>query len=82
MMAGASVGDVVLDPFMGSGSSAVAATILGASYIGYEINAEYIRLADSRIKMARKLWYSPTASENETSRECNSATPHEYGEYE
>jgi site-specific DNA-methyltransferase (adenine-specific) len=42
-------GDTVLDPFMGSGTTAVAALKTGRNYIGYEINEEYIKLANARI---------------------------------
>lgn len=41
--------DVVLDPFMGSGSTAIAALASNRSYIGYEIDPEYIQLAQQRI---------------------------------
>lgn len=34
-------GDVVLDPFLGSGTTAIAAQKLGRRYIGFEINSEY-----------------------------------------
>lgn len=43
-------GDVVLDPFMGSGQTALAALKSGRHYIGYEINPEYVALAEMRIK--------------------------------
>lgn len=43
-------GDVVLDPFMGSGSTAIAALKSGRKYVGYDINPEYIRLAEERIR--------------------------------
>ncbi len=43
-------GDVVLDPFMGTGTTGVACKILGRDYIGFEMQQEYITLADSRIK--------------------------------
>jgi site-specific DNA-methyltransferase (adenine-specific) len=42
-------GDVVLDPFIGSGSTACAAKSTGRSYIGYDISQEYIELAEQRI---------------------------------
>lgn len=45
-------GDVVLDPFMGSGSTAVAAVQAGRSYVGYDISAEYLAIADERIRRA------------------------------
>jgi len=45
-------GDVVLDPFMGSGSTAVAAVEAGRRYVGYEISEEYCRLAEKRISEA------------------------------
>ena len=43
-------GDLVLDPFMGSGSTAIAALQSNRHYLGYEIEAEYVRLAEKRIK--------------------------------
>jgi site-specific DNA-methyltransferase (adenine-specific) len=42
-------GDVVLDPFMGSGSTAIAALRAGRKYVGYENNTEYVKLANERI---------------------------------
>ncbi len=42
--------DVVLDPFMGSGQTALAAIKLKRNFVGYEINPEYCRLAEERIK--------------------------------
>jgi len=41
--------DIVLDPFMGSGSTAVAALQSGRRYVGYEIDSKYIKLAEARI---------------------------------
>jgi DNA modification methylase len=46
--------DVVLDPFIGSGSTAVAAVATGRRYIGYDTDAEYVALAEERIARARE----------------------------
>ena len=40
---------IVLDPFIGSGSTAIAAKNLGRNYIGIEISQEYVDLANYRI---------------------------------
>jgi len=45
-------GDVVLDPFIGSGTTAVAAVKTGRHYIGIDVNEEYIRLAEERVRVA------------------------------
>jgi site-specific DNA-methyltransferase (adenine-specific) len=42
-------GDVVLDPFMGSGSTALAAAARGRHYVGYELSAEYCALTERRL---------------------------------
>ncbi|MEW5938809.1 MAG: site-specific DNA-methyltransferase [Chloroflexota bacterium] len=42
-------GEVVLDPFMGSGQTALAALKAGRHFVGYEINEEYLKLAAKRI---------------------------------
>lgn len=43
-------GDIVLDPFVGSGTTAVAAKELDRKYIGIEINEEYCKYAQERLK--------------------------------
>ena len=45
--------DVVLDPFIGSGSTAVAAVDTGRRYLGYDTDAQYVALAEERIVRAR-----------------------------
>jgi len=45
-------GDLVLDPFMGSGQAAIAAMKSGRHYVGYEINEKYVKLAERRIRQA------------------------------
>jgi site-specific DNA-methyltransferase (adenine-specific) len=44
-------GDVVLDPFMGSGTTALLAGCLGRRYVGVELSEEY--LWDSAKRLAR-----------------------------
>jgi site-specific DNA-methyltransferase (adenine-specific) len=43
-------GEVVLDPFMGSGQTALAALKAGRHYVGYDIAAEYVALAQRRLR--------------------------------
>jgi DNA modification methylase len=42
-------GDLVLDPFMGSGTTAVAAKKLNRQFVGFELNPEYIEIASQRL---------------------------------
>lgn len=49
ILAGCPMGGVCLDPFMGAGTTAVVAKKLGRHYVGIEINAEYIKIAEKRI---------------------------------
>jgi len=46
-------GEVVLDPFMGSGQTAIAAVKSDRRYVGYEIDEKYVRLAIQRIVAGR-----------------------------
>lgn len=43
-------GDIVLDPFLGSGQVAVVCKMLGRKYIGFEIVKEYYEFAKKRIE--------------------------------
>ena len=47
---GTDEGDVVLDPFIGSGTTAVVAKQLNRNYIGYDIMKEYVDIANERIE--------------------------------
>ena len=47
--AGCPEGGIVLDPFMGAGTTAVVARKLNRNYTGFELNPEYIKIADRRL---------------------------------
>ncbi|MGI9667417.1 MAG: DNA-methyltransferase [Acidimicrobiia bacterium] len=46
-------GDLILDPFLGSGSTAVAAVETGRHYVGYDLSEDYLELAERRIHEGR-----------------------------
>lgn len=52
ILAGSSPGDIVFDPFMGSGTVAQVAQRLGRKWLGSELNPEYIRLQAGRTRQA------------------------------
>lgn len=47
-------GDIVLDPFMGSGTTAKMAILNNRNYIGFEISEEYCEIANKRIEEAKQ----------------------------
>lgn len=47
-------GDLVLDPFIGSGTTAVAAVLTDRRYAGFDINPDYVARAEARIAEARR----------------------------
>lgn len=50
IMAGSSEGDIVLDPFMGAGTTALVSKKLNRRFIGFELNEEYVSIAEERIE--------------------------------
>ena len=48
--AGSSEGDIVLDPFFGSGTTGWVAQRLGRKWIGIELNPDYIKIAEKRFQ--------------------------------
>ena len=50
ILAGTKKGDVVFDPFMGAGTTAVVALKHRRDYVGTELNPEYVRIAERRIE--------------------------------
>jgi DNA modification methylase len=55
-------GGVVLDPFMGSGSTGKAAVLEGFRFVGVEREAEYLEIARARIKAVAGIFYATDAS--------------------
>lgn len=49
-------GDIVFDPFMGSGTTAYVARALGRHYLGFEISPEYCKLIDNRLERTKTLF--------------------------
>ena len=42
-------GDLILDPFMGSGTTGVASVKLGRKFVGIDVDKQYVNLAEKRI---------------------------------
>ena len=56
IFAGSEEGDIILDPFMGSGTTAMVSKSLGRHYIGCELHKEYGELIDNRISEYTKIY--------------------------
>ncbi|HUT04801.1 MAG TPA: site-specific DNA-methyltransferase [bacterium] len=54
ILASSNVGDVVFDPFLGSGTTSVVAKKLRRHYVGIEIDAEFCCLAERRLELAER----------------------------
>ncbi|EKQ67021.1 DNA modification methylase [Leptolyngbyaceae cyanobacterium JSC-12] len=52
ILASTNLGDLVFDPFLGSGTSSVVAKKLGRRYLGIDINLDYCLLAEKRLELA------------------------------
>lgn len=52
ILASSNVGDVVFDPFLGSGTTSVVAKKLGRRYVGVEVDREYALFAEKRLALA------------------------------
>ena len=65
-------GDLVLDPFIGSGTTAVAAIKLRRHYLGAELNPKYHKLARQAISEALRVVDGPPRAD-----QCGDCSPHE-----
>lgn len=61
ILAGSRVGDTVIDPFNGSGTTGAVALKHGRKYIGCELNADYIELAHERIRRSQPVLFEVSA---------------------
>lgn len=52
ILAGSKIGDIVIDPFFGSGTSGKVSQNLGRKWIGCELNSEYEKLQNQRVAQA------------------------------
>ena len=59
------VGDLVVDPFMGSGSVGVAAVTLGRRFLGNDLNPEAVQIAARRLREAGAAGNSPVGAVDE-----------------
>ena len=50
IQAGCPGSGIVLDPFIGAGTTAIVARECGCNYIGIELNSEYVKIAEKRLK--------------------------------
>jgi DNA modification methylase len=64
--AGSAVGDTVLDPFSGSGTTGEVALKLGRNYVGCELNPDYAKLSEKRITEALGMFAEMTVNEGVT----------------
>ena len=62
IVAGCPSGGIVLDPFLGSGTTAIVAKKLGRYYLGIELNPEYAEIAQKQLNST--LGYIPNPWKN------------------
>lgn len=55
--AGSRTGDLILDPFMGAGTTAIAAMQLERAFLGFELNPAYVAMCNKRIHRKGKLFH-------------------------
>lgn len=55
--AGCPEGEIMLDPFMGAGTTALVASKLGRHYLGIELNPDYVKMANERLQKELGLFH-------------------------
>lgn len=73
-------GDLVLDPFVGAGTAAVAALRAGRHYVGYDTEDSYIELAEDRVERERQRLRPPPSGARPRVSLPAIAEPHDDGE--
>jgi|SRR5581483_6928423 len=69
--------DIVLDPFSGTGTTALAAKRLGRQYIGFELDPEYVEISEGKLKQEEpnsrigRIWVSAFINEVTTIRDVD-----------
>ena len=53
---GSRINDLILDPFVGSGTTCLAAKMLGRNSIGIELEPEYVKIAEARVNNLKTLF--------------------------
>lgn len=70
-------GEIVLDPFSGTGTTAIAAKRLGRQYIGFELDPEYVAISEGKLSQEEansrigNVWVSSFIGEITTIRDCD-----------
>lgn len=57
VLAGCPNGGIILDPFMGTGTTAMVARMYGRNFIGFELNAEYMNIINKKIQVTPNMFY-------------------------
>lgn len=55
--AGCPKNGVILDPFMGTGTTAMVARMYGRNFIGFELNADYMSIINKKIQVTPNMFY-------------------------
>ena len=70
IFAGSRKGDIVLDPFSGSGTTGIVCLQHQREYIGIELNPEYVELSEKRILESQKCKAKKRKSSNNDNQIC------------